>query len=317
MSSSAKPVMEDGDIELVKQSKEQRGIATTTTDHSSVTQNKQTGKKCAIILVTLIAAFAILVIIAVFAAMMVFYPQTIARESNSEIETLRQQVENLMSQIQQSNASSIQANIREEILRQGIQEMIENVIQEQQLQSNSSQQAIQEVEKMQGKLDNMDKKFSRKLEQFELQLDNKSAEIHTGIETLLGKVNKTATDIQTLKLEVQTSNTAIQDLQYTLNATQVQLHGNLSKVTETIETVNQQLNSVEAQINQTQENVDVISFDLPEMFENITTPLVMNIDQLSYRMNISIETVAMQFADAIHDLEQRLNQSQSDHDQGK
>ena len=53
---------------------------------------------------------------------------------------MKQQIEILrttVSQIQQSNASSIQANIREEILRQGIQETIKNVILEQ-LQSNSS-----------------------------------------------------------------------------------------------------------------------------------------------------------------------------------
>ena len=98
-------------------------MVTTTTDHSNVTQNKWTGKTCAIILVTLIAVFAI-VVIAIFAAMVIFNPQT--RESNSEIETLKQQIENLrttVSQIQQSSVSSIQGNIREEILRQGIQEM--------------------------------------------------------------------------------------------------------------------------------------------------------------------------------------------------
>ena len=146
--------MEDGDYELVDSNRRNDDkyatpIATTTTNHSSVTKNKWTGKTFAIVLVTLIVAFAILVF-AVIVAMVIFNPQT--RDSNSEIETLKQQVETLgqkvenlkmaVSQIQQSNWSSLQGSISEEILRQGIQETIEKVIHEHQLQVNISQQSV-------------------------------------------------------------------------------------------------------------------------------------------------------------------------------
>ena len=116
-------------------------------NHSEVVQRKpqSAGKMCAMILVALIAVFAILVLAGIV-ALILFNPQT--RESNSEIETLQQQIETLrmtVSQIQQSNASLLQGTIGEVLSRKTIQEMIDNSNQELQQQVNSSQHSIQDL----------------------------------------------------------------------------------------------------------------------------------------------------------------------------
>ena len=426
--------MEDGDYELVDSNRRNDNkyatpnterIATTTIDHSSVAKNKWTGKTFAIVLVTLIVAFAILVF-AVIVAMVIFNPQT--RDSNSEIETLKQQVETLgqkveylrmtVSQIQQSNWSSLQGSISEEILRQGIQETIENVIHEHQLQVNISQRSIQELEKevqnskkmlenttenltsltqnIEAIMDELENSVGIKFAQFELWLNTTGAGINLEVETLSKKF---ATDIQTLGLEVQANNITIyqeiekrledlkiEELQSVTNTTNILLSNVMESVTETlalelnrvesqinfthgkfnnhlaelsekIETVNQQLEAqinvmesktenlalelngveshinfthgkfnnrlaelsenvqavnqqLEAQINQTQSNIDKINLDISETLMNATTLSVVRINQLRHQTNKSIKTVELHFADAIYDLEQRVNQSQ-------
>ena len=99
---------------------------------------------CAMMLVALIAALAILVLAGIV-ALILFNPQT--TDFNSEIQTLRQQVESLrmtVTQIQQANVSSSEGTAREEISKQVVQEMIDISIQELQLHMNSS---IQEIER--------------------------------------------------------------------------------------------------------------------------------------------------------------------------
>ena len=182
---------------------------------------------CAMILVALIAAFAILVLAGIV-ALILFNPQ--ARESNSEIEVLRQQIETLMQQvenlrttvfqIQQSNASSSQGFSGEEISRQNIQE---SIIQE--LQMNISIHELEmKVHLVEQKIDNTlgnqssaeiteviihkaIANVSKKFAQFELQLENTSEEIHFELEALSENVRES---IKALQEEVQENNTAIQ-----------------------------------------------------------------------------------------------------------
>ena len=106
---------------------------------------QSTGKSCAMMLVALIATIAIMVL-AIIVILIIFSPQSSG--SNSELEAIEQQIENLrtsMSQVQQSNASSLQGAFEAEISRQSIQDMIDNSIQQLKVQINNSQLSIQGV----------------------------------------------------------------------------------------------------------------------------------------------------------------------------
>ena len=86
--------MEDEDIELVKALDDNGKLTqnpTTSKNDTSAGKMKWTGKTC-LILAVLIATIAILVF-AVLVAIIIVNPQ--ARELNTEIQTLKQQVENL------------------------------------------------------------------------------------------------------------------------------------------------------------------------------------------------------------------------------
>ena len=118
-----------------------------TTNPIEVMQAKpqSTGKSRAMMLVALIATIAIMVL-AIIVILVIFSPQSSG--SNSELEAIKQQIENLrmsMSQIQQSNASSLQGTFEAEISRQSIQDMIDNSIQQLKVQINNSQLSIQGV----------------------------------------------------------------------------------------------------------------------------------------------------------------------------
>ena len=323
-------------------------------NHSKLNQRKRqsTGKICAMMLVALIAALAILVLAGIV-ALILFNPQT--TDFNSEIQTLRQQVESLrmtVTQIQQANTSSFKGTAREEISTQMIQE-IERKVQygEQKIDNLVRNQTIiqSRIESIEMMTDEMKANVSRKLQQIKLQLDNSSVAIsQLGIETLLERVNGSASDIQALQQEVRANNIAtqqeitekqeeLQELRAIINTTGNALNEKLAKVAESLTDVESQnnltrswlnnqltnttmalhkavyerLRKVESQVNTTQRNVQQINFELPSVLENATTPLVMNIRHLRDWTNKSLETLKLQCTNAVHDLEQRFNQSQN------
>ena len=332
-------------------------------NHSELNQRKRqsTGKICAMMLVALIAALAILVLAGIV-ALILFNPQT--TDFNSEIQTLRQQVESLrmtVTQIQQANVSSSEETTGEEISRQVVQEMLDNSIQEIERKMQYGEQKIDNlvknqtiiqsrIESIEMMTDEMKANVSRKLQQIKLQLDNSSVAIsQLGTETLLERVNRSASDIQALQQEVRANNIATQqeitekqeelhELRAIINTTENTLNEKLTKVAESLtdvesqnnrtrswlndqltnttmalcKAVYEQLRKVESQVNTTQRNVQQINFELPSVLENATTPLVVDIHHLRDWTNKSLETLKLQCANAIHDLEQRFNQSQND-----
>ena len=331
--------------------------------HSERNQRKpqSTGKMCAMMLVALIAALAILVLAGIV-ALILFNPQT--AESNSEIETLRQQVESLrmtVTQIQQTNASSIQGTSRGEISRQAVQDMLDVSTQALQLKINNSVEALEM--KLQAIVEEIRANMSTKLADLKHQIDNSSAGIRVGLEALTEKVNKSAEDIQAFQLEVRANNSANQlritkwqeefhELRSTINTTEIELNEKLIHTMESLsetlqlqvtkielqanitrswlnnqitnittilsEVVSQRLNKVESQVNLTHSNFEQIYFEIPLVLKNATTPLVMNINQLTDWTNKSLETLKLQVhqcTNAIHDLELRFNNSQFDNNQ--
>ena len=350
-------------------------------NHSELNQRKpqSTGKMCAMMLVALIAALAILVLAGIV-ALILFNPQT--TDFNSKMETLRQQVESLrmtVTQIQQANVSSSEGTAREEISRQVIQEMLDISIQELKLHMNSSIQEIERkvqygeqkinslvknqtiiesrIESIQMMTDEMKANVSRKLQQIKLQLDNSSEAISQWGTEMLERVNRSDLDIQALQQEVRANNIVTQqeitekqeelhELRAIINTTEIELNEKLAKAAEsltealklkfiTVESQNnltrswlnnqltnttvalrkavyEHLRKVESQVNTTQRNVQQISFELPSVLENATTPLVMNIHHLRDWTNKSLENLKLQCTNAIHDLERRFNQSQND-----
>ena len=237
--------------------------------HSELNQRKpqSTGKMCAMMLVALIAALAILVLAGIV-ALILFNPQTV--ESNSEIETLRQQMESLrmtVTQIQQSNASLIQGTSRGEISRQAVQDMLDvstqalqlkinNSIQELQLQINNSGEELKiklqlvdqnkaDKENLQAIVEEIRANMSTKLADLKHQIDNSSAGIRVGLEVLTEKVNKSAEDIQAFQLETRANNSAnelrftkwqeeFHELRSTINTTEIELNEKLINTTESL-----------------------------------------------------------------------------------
>ena len=327
-------------------------------NHSELNQRKpqSTGKMCAMMLVALIAVLATLVLAGIV-ALILFTPQITG--SNSEIETLKQQVESLrmaMTYIQQTNASSFQGTSREEVSRQVIQEILDISIQTLQLHMNNSIQELQlqinnSVEEVKLKLQLVDQNTENKVDKKQLQaiianlkhkIDNSSAGIQLGVEALMEKVNKSATDSQRFQLEIH-------ELRSTINTTEIELNKKLINTKDSLsenlkfqvtkiesqanhtcnwlynqitnvtiilnEVLNQRLNEIESQVNRTHKNFEQVSFEISSVLKNATTPLVMNINQLTDWTNNSLETLKSQVyqcTNAIHHLELRFNGSQYD-----
>ena len=78
------------------------------------------------------------------------------------------------------------------------------------------------------------------------------------------------------------------------------------------------MTKIEYQVNLTHSNFEQIYFEIPLVLKNATTPLVMNINQLTDWTNKSLETLKLQVhqcTNAIHDLELRFNNSQYENNQ--
>ena len=345
------PNMLSSDRSASKKSDSRVNLTTAANEnHSELNQRKRqsTGKICAMMLVALIAALAILVLAGIV-ALILFNPQT--TDFNSEIQTLRQQVESLrmtVAQIQQANVSSFKGTAREEISMQMIQE-IERKVQygEQKIDDLVKNQTIiqSRIKSIEMMTDEMKANVSRKLQRIKLQLDNSSVAIsQLGIETLLERVNRSASDIQALQQEVRANNVATQqeitekqeELRAIINTTEIELNEKLAKVAESLtdiesqnnltrswlndqltnttvalgKAVYEQLRKVESRVNTTQRNVQQINFELPSVLENATTPLIVNIHHLRDWTNKSLENLKLQCTIVVHDLERRFNQSQ-------
>ena len=309
--------MEDGDIVLEERSSDKKitQYVETTPNRSHAAQVKWTGKTCAMVLVVVIASIAIIVF-AILVAMIIFNPQ--ARESNAEIETLRQQFENLklaVTQIQQSQGTN-----KEELSREGIQEMIHSSNQQlqgalavlnssilqQQLQVNTSLQVHEsKVQSLEQKIENAIENSAAKIQvlQWDLQRNNTAIQL---------EVNKR---LEELQLEMQETNTLIQteinqrleELSLELNTTNLETHimDFDQKTTILNETISLQLSQVNKFVNQRYAELQVV-------LENATAPLVNDLYQLSGQMTESLENLQIQFINAIHDVEQRLNKSNND-----
>ena len=243
-------------------------------NRSELNQRKpqSAGKMCAMILVALIAAFAILVLAGIV-ALILFNPET--RESNSEIETLKQQVETLrqqnenlrirMSQIEQRNASLLEGTSGEEILQQNIQEKI---IQELQLQMNRSIQDLgMKVNIAEQKIENIlgNQSTAEITEILIHEMRENMSRIQFHLEALSENVSES---FKALKEEVQENNTAVQleienlktmleettslnELRSKINMTEIHLE-KLSNVTASItETFSLDLSKTQSQINRT------------------------------------------------------------------
>ena len=235
-------------------------------NHSELNQRKpqSTGKVCAMMLVALIAALAILVLAGIV-ALILFNPQT--TESNSEIETLRQQMESLrmtVTQIQQTNVSSFQGTAREEISRQAIQEMLDISIQALHLQMNNSIQVLQlqinnsneelilklqlvdqNAENLQAIVDEIKANVSTKVADLKYQINSSSARVQLRFEELTEKVDMSATNNQAFQLEVH-------ELRSTINTTEIELNKKLINTTDSLfEKLKLQVAKIESQANVT------------------------------------------------------------------
>ena len=237
-------------------------------NHSELNQRKRqsTGKICAMMLVALIAALAILVLAGIV-ALILFNPQT--TDFNSEIETLRQQVESLrmtVAQIQQANVSSFKGTAREEISMQMIQK-IERKVQygEQKIDDLIKNETIiqSRIKSIEVMTSEMKANVSRKLQQIKLQLDNSSVAISQLGTEMLERVNRSASDIQALQQEVRANNIATQqeitekqeelhELRAIINTTEIELNEKLAKAAKSLtEALNLKLITVESQNNLT------------------------------------------------------------------
>ena len=221
---------------------------------------QSTGKSRAMMLVALIATIAIMVL-AVIMISVIFSPRS--SNSNSDIEAMKQQIENLrmaVSQIQQTNAS---ATFGAEISRQSIQDMIDNSIQQLQVQvekkvENLTSSLTQDSEEI---IHEVKLNASQNFEQLNIQMATASAGIHSRIDTLTGEVDKLVIDIQALQWEVQANDTAtkleiakrveeLNELRSTLNATESKLNKKLANETKSLsEMLNLQLAKVESKMN--------------------------------------------------------------------
>ena len=241
-------------------------------------------------LVALIATIAIMVL-AVIMISVIFSPQS--SNSNSDIEAMKQQIENLrmaVSQIQQTNVSSLKATFGTEISRQSIQDMIDNSIQQLQVQvenkvENLALSLTQDSEEI---IHEVKLNASRNFEQLNIQMATASAGIHSRIDTLEGEVNKLVIDIQALQWEVQANNTAtkleiakrveeLNELRSTLNATESKLNKKLANETKSLSEIQLSIQGVEERAKHSENMIENI--------ENLTLSITQDFKEIIYDMN--------------------------------
>ena len=233
--------MEGGDIVLEELSTDKKAAqhVETAPNRSHTAQVKWTGKTCAMVLVVLIASIAIIVF-AILVAMIIFNPQ--AKESSAEMETLRQQFENLkmtVTQIQQDQGTD-----KEELSREGIQEMIDSSNQQFQLSFednlsvlNESVRKLQETfhtenslfQALESRVQSSEQKIEDAMENSAAKIQALQSDLHTNDTAIQLEVDKRLEDLQ---LEMQANNIAIhtevdqrlEELSLELNATNLQTH---------------------------------------------------------------------------------------------
>ena len=308
-------------------------------NHSELNQRKRqsTGKMCAMMLVALIAALAILVLAGIV-ALILFNPQT--TDFNSEIETLRQQMKSLrmtVTQIQQANVSSSEGTAREEISRQVVQEMLDNSIQEierkmqyreQKIDSLVKNQTIiqSQIESFEMMTDEMKANVSRKLQQITLQLDNFSAAISQLGTEMLERVNRSASDIQALQQEVQANNIGTQqeitekqeELRAIINTTEIELNEKLAKVAESLTeelkiSVESQSNLTRSWLNNQLTNTTVTLrkavYEQLRKVESQVNTTQRNVQQINFELPSVLENATTPLVMNIHHLRDWTNKS--------
>ena len=272
------------------------------------------GKMCAMILVALIAAFAILVLAGIV-ALILFNPET--RESNSEIETLRQQIENLkirMSQIEQRNVSSFQGTSGEEILQQNIQEKI---IQELQLQMNRSIQELgMKVNIAEQKIENILGNQSiaeitqifihetrENMSRIQFHLEALSENVSESFKALQEMVQENHTavqlEIENLKTMLEET-TSLDELRSKINMTEIQLDKKLSNVTVFLtETFSLDLSKTQSQINRTRIKLSNQITTETEMLTEAVNQQLSKVDTHINQTQINVEKINLVLLEAL------------------
>ena len=296
-------------------------VANTNPTVQMQTKPQSTGKSRAMMLVALIATIAIMVL-AVIVISVIFSPRS--SNSNSDIEAMKQQIENLrmaVSQIQQTNASSLKGTLGAEISRQSIQDMIDNSIQQLQMQvenkmenltlslTQDSEEIIYEV-----KLN-----ASRNFEQLNIQMATASAGIHSRIDTLEGEVDKLVIDIQALQWEVKANDTAtkleiakrveeLNKLRSTLNTTESKLN---KKLANKIQELQVQVNNSQLSIQGVEERAKHSEMKMIENIENLTLSITQDFKEIIYDMNLTasqkFEQLEIQLANSSAEIQLQIN----------
>ena len=286
-------------------------IATTTTNGTSAVRGKWTGKIPTMILIALTAVIAILVFV-VLVITITFSLQ--ARESNTEIETLKQQFmeisgqsilfNNSNQQLSLQVASSVQMFERKV---QSLEKKIESAIEDLSEQLAADIQLLHLEVQKNNTANRLE--FRRRLEELQLQVQANDTAVYMEIEQRLREleIDELKSSISTTKIQLSENIANVTEmLNQQLDRTESQvlstLNNELANITKMIETTSLRVNNVESQVNLTHVSVEQIKLELPELLENETSPLTVDIDQLGHDMNSSLKAFELQFTNALHNL---------------
>ena len=288
---------------------------TTTTNGTSAVRGKWTGKIPTMILVALTAIIAILVFV-VLVITITFSLQ--ARESNTEIETLKQQFMEISRQSSLFNNSNQQLSLQVassvqmlERKVQSFEKMIESAVEDLSEQLAADVQLLHLEVQKNNTANRLE--YIKRLEELQVQVHANDTAINLEIEQRLREleIDKLRSSISTTKIQLSENIANVttlltEELNLQLDRTESRtlstLNNELANVTMLIQTISLQVNDVETQVNLTQRSVEQIKLELPELLENVTTPLVTDIDQLRDEMNNSLKAFELQFTNALHNL---------------
>ena len=286
-------------------------IATTTTKGTSAVKGKWTGKVLKAILIALTAIIAILVFV-VLVITITFSLQ--ARESNTEIETLKQQFMEISRQSILFNNSnqrlSLQVASSVQMLERKVQSLekkIKSAIEDLSEQLASDIQLLHLEVQKNNTANRLE--FIRRLEELQLQVQANDTAIHMEIEQRLREleIDELKSSISTTKIQLSENIANVTEmLNQQVDRTESQilstLNNELANITKMIETTSLRVNNVESQVNLTHVSVEQIKLELPELLENETSPLIVDIDQLRHEINSSLKAFELQLTNALHNL---------------
>ena len=286
-------------------------IATTTTKGTSAVKGKWTGKVPKAILIALTAIIAILVFV-VLVITITFSLQ--ARESNTEIETLKQQFMEISRQSILFNNSNQQLSLQVASSVQMLEKKVQNL--EKKIKSaieDLSEQLAADVQLLHLEVQKNNTvnrlEFIRRLEELQVQVQANDTAIYLEIERRLREleIDELKSSISTTKIQLSENIANVTKmLNQQVDRTESQilstLNNELANITKMIETTSLHVNNVESQVNLTHVSVEQIKLELPELLENETSPLIVDIDQLGHEMNSSLKAFELQFTSALQSL---------------